>query len=727
MGNKVSRTVGSCLIPSCRAELGNPSVVLLGNYEPPPPPPPADEGLGHSFCYVRPPTTFSSDSISWEFSFESESGMLEADGAPASAAAIETSFKAISGASVSANTATPSSIMSTSLQEQQFNNSSNNILFDRASSFESTSSFSALPLQPVPRGLIPNSGPLSGPLPPPPVPLSGASISGPTNLGALSGSLERGFLSGPLERGFMSGPMERGALSGPLEAAPAELHPVHKQRRRSKVGVLGRFVQTLTGPLQKALSRSMAIMLEKTHHSLFVPMKLFANLQWAQGKAGEDRVHVVLSEEHGWLFVGIYDGFNGPDAPDFLMNNLYPAIYRELKGLLWDQDDDEFDFFPGISTEKKGTVFPGAGSDVEGDEIQRLGDNFLPHLHTTSLDHHHQEKLWLEQEAQNNERSLVDHGGVLEALERALKATEAAYLEMADRVLYDNPELMVMGSCVLVMLMKDEDVYIMNVGDSRAVVAQEVPKKGSLGCLNISVAHAQPNSIPAEEAEKTGAQDTSLFRLDLEKIIEETPRELECLQVKNVVRSLAPLAPASSLLNALQLSSDHSTSILEEVLRIKAEHPNDKNVIFNDRVKGRLKVTRAFGAGFLKQPAWNNALLKMFRCNFEGTDPYITCIPFLHHHRLSPQDQFLVLSSDGLYQYLSNEEVVCHVEWFMQNFPDGDPAQHLIEELLFRAAKKNGMDFHELLDIPQGDRRKYHDDVYVMVISLEGRIWKSSG
>lgn len=38
-----------------------------------------------------------------------------------------------------------------------------------------------------------------------------------------------------------------------------------------------------------------------------------------------------------------------------------------------------------------------------------------------------------------------------------------------------------------------------------------------------------------------------------------------------------------------------------------------------------------------------------------------------------------------------------------------------------------GMGFHELLDIPQGDRRKYHDDVTVMVISLEGRIWKSSG
>jgi hypothetical protein len=39
------------------------------------------------------------------------------------------------------------------------------------------------------------------------------------------------------------------------------------------------------------------------------------------------------------------------------------------------------------------------------------------------------------------------------------------YLKQDDaligRLLHENPELMVMGSCVLVMLMKDEDVYIM--------------------------------------------------------------------------------------------------------------------------------------------------------------------------------------------------------------------------------------------------------------------------
>lgn len=80
----------------------------------------------------------------------------------------------------------------------------------------------------------------------------------------------------------------------------------------------------------------------------------------------------------------------------------------------------------------------------------------------------------------------------------------------------------------------------------------------------------------------------------------------------------------------------------------------------------------------------------MFRVDYVGTAPYISWIPSLVHHRLSSSDRFLVLSSDGLYQYFSNEEVVAHVTWFMENVPEGDPAQYLIAELLFRAAKKNG-------------------------------------
>ena len=49
-----------------------------------------------------------------------------------------------------------------------------------------------------------------------------------------------------------------------------------------------------------------------------------------------------------------------------------------------------------------------------------------------------------------------------------LSMDEEAKYKMMD----ENPELALMGSCVLGMLMKGEDVYLMNVGDSRAVLAQ---------------------------------------------------------------------------------------------------------------------------------------------------------------------------------------------------------------------------------------------------------------
>jgi hypothetical protein len=37
-----------------------------------------------------------------------------------------------------------------------------------------------------------------------------------------------------------------------------------------------------------------------------------------------------------------------------------------------------------------------------------------------------------------------------------------------------------------------------------------------------------------------------------------------------------------------------------------------------------------------------------------------------------------------------------------------------------------GMESRQLLDIPRGERRHYHDDVSIIVISFEGRIWRSS-
>ncbi|KAJ8532942.1 hypothetical protein K7X08_015831 [Anisodus acutangulus] len=610
---------------------------------------PLDEGLGHSFCYIRP------DPKTNPFSDDSSSSSTTTT---ISSVASTTTFRTISGASISANTFTTP--LSTAIVDfSGCYNHNNNAHLDKASAFESSQFFSSIPLQPIPRGSCGGSI-HSGPIP--------ARVSNP------------GLNSGPIERGFMSGPIERSFASGPLE----NQYNDHIQRYKPKSKKWG-----LIKSLKKVLSSSFLGFKEvklaennnnevvnvNSRHSnvgnILSSQNSLAddddegsdsfrgqNVQWAQGKAGEDRVHVVISEEHGWVFVGIYDGFNGPDATDFLLSNLYSNVYKELKGLLWNDKSE---------TTKNAT-----------------GNNETVPLRNSGFKVEHFVK--------NNEEFDhgvfgVDHSDVLKALSEGLRKTEASYLEIADMMVKENPELALMGSCVLVMLLKGQDVYLLNVGDSRAVLAQNPESDHSMINKFRRINEQSVNSIDA------------LYRTESDR-------------KHNLVPS--------------QLTMDHSTSIKEEILRIRSEHPDDPLAIKNDRVKGSLKVTRAFGAGYLKQPKWNNALLEMFRIDYVGNSPYINCLPSLYHHTLGSRDKFLILSSDGLYQYFTNEEAVSEVETFMSIFPEGDPAQHLVEEVLFRAAKKAGINFHELLDIPQGDRRKYHDDVSIIILSFEGRIWKSS-
>ncbi|XP_026659492.2 probable protein phosphatase 2C 26 [Phoenix dactylifera] len=620
-----------------------------------------DEALGHSFCYVRSasPAHSRSSSVS-------------------SSAAAETAFKSISGASVSANSSAPLPVYDAPTAAVR----------SQAAGFRSSASFSAIPLQ--------------------------LSCGGGGGGGLASGPLDRGF--------FLSGPIERRALSGPLDAVPFSGPLVKKKsrgisRRLRKPSLFRRSFSEKNRPWVVPLRRC---------DPEDAPPPAGGNVQWAHGKAGEDRVHVVVSEEHRWVFVGIYDGFNGPEAPEFLVGNLYRSVFDELRGLFWEEVEEEAVSEEG--TDKKVTFQEDSKAGrrlweflAEGDgdgeldfsgsgrfafSLSKLRDGFgswrkegrrfrFPRWGYESEEKAKETQEVTERSSRRRRKAgpVADHELVLGALSRALEVTELAYFEMTDRAMDCNPELALMGSCLLAVLMRDDDVYVMNVGDSRAIVAQYRPR---------GTTERRRNQGNADE------QDTGVGGNEVGLEIETLDRE-------------------ATELVALQLSTDHATSNEEEVLRIKKEHPDDHQCIVNDRVKGRLKVTRAFGAGYLKKPKWNDGLLEMFRNEFIGIAPYITCTPSLCHHKLGSDDQFLVLSSDGLYQYLSNEEVVLHVENFMERFPDGDPAQSLIEELLFRAAKKAGMDFYELLDIPQGDRRKYHDDVTVMVVSLEGRIWKSSG
>ncbi|KAG5092055.1 hypothetical protein JHK82_050833 [Glycine max] len=561
--------------------------------------------LGNSICYVRPDTCrFSVDDIT----------LL--------------TFRSVSGATVSANTsATPSTSLDDSLQHS--------VVLDSSASFESSGSFTST--------LVPFQHQHA----------RGFSVGGSTERGLYWGLRDRVVNGeGSIEKGYSEVAMKKGKRSK---------RNLKKVLSRAFLSIGRRSVLKKNDNTNARVSCSTGLSLQGAEgdndnyldgDECDVLMGC-ENLHWAQGRAGEDRVHIVICEDHGWVFVGIYDGFNGPDATDFLLNNLFYAVNDELKEMLCAHNKFESMAMDSDSLELEENVLlsgKGNGGVDGGCSSSEYKENYPIENEELNLECASEGEEGMN--GINSQKVDLSHSDVLQALSEALRKTEDAFLKTVDEMIGHNPVLAMMGSCVLVMLMKGQDVYLMNVGDSRAVLATH-----------------------------TG--------------------------------------------EPLQLTMDHSTQVKEEVYRIRREHPDDPLAITKGRVKGRLSVTRAFGAGFLKQPKLNNAVLETFRVTYIGESPYITCFPSLHHHKLSTNDKFLILSSDGLYQYFTNEEAAAKVESFITMFPDRDPAQLLIEEALGRAAKKAGMEFHELLDIPQGERRNYHDDISIVIISIEGKIWRS--
>ncbi|KAK7264628.1 hypothetical protein RJT34_32237 [Clitoria ternatea] len=361
-------------------------------------------------------------------------------------------------------------------------------------------------------------------------------------------------------------------------------------------------------------------------------------VQVAGGAAGEDRVQAVCSEENGWLFCAIYDGFNGRDAADFLAGTLYDTIIYYFDKLIWELE-------------------PGSDDGGLGGSLQyKLDDSLI--YHTLSRckginDSNHGCFSTTKSEVSSYES--FSHG-VLDILQRAVNQAESDFLYMVEQEMEERPDLVSIGSCVLLVLLHGNDLYTLNLGDSRAVLAT---------CCS-----------------KGDGKDKG------------------------------------ERLRAIQLTDIHSVENEAERARLLADHPDDPKPIIAGKVKGKLKVTRAFGVGYLKKKNLNDALMGILRVRDLTSPPYISIQPSLNVHKISNSDQFVILGSDGLFDFFSNDEAVKLVESYILSNPFGDPAKFLIEQLVARAANSAGFSMEELMNIPAGRRRKYHDDVTVIVIML---------
>lgn len=243
-------------------------------------------------------------------------------------------------------------------------------------------------------------------------------------------------------------------------------------------------------------------------------------VQVAGGAAGEDRVQAVCSEENGWLFCAIYDGFNGRDAADFLAGTLYDTFMYYFNSLDWVQNQKfgvECSDGPGDSKIVNEEKYPFEVNSNKG----------------TSYDISKNRPYARIQKSPESYRQEV-----LDSLERALSQAESDFLYMVEQEMEDRPDLVSIGSCVLIVLLHGEDLYSLNLGDSRAVLATD-----------------------SDSADGNGREK----------------------------------------LKAVQLTESHTVDDEGERARILREHPDDPKTIVAGKVKGKLKVARAFGVGYLKK------------------------------------------------------------------------------------------------------------------------------
>ncbi|OMH85989.1 Protein phosphatase 2C-like protein [Zancudomyces culisetae] len=210
---------------------------------------------------------------------------------------------------------------------------------------------------------------------------------------------------------------------------------------------------------------------------------------------------------------------------------------------------------------------------------------------------------------------------------------------------------------------------------------------------------------------------------------------------------------------AVILSVDQTAGNLKELERMKKEHAGEEDtVIQRGRVLGGLMPTRAFGDSRYKWPL--DIQEKLFPMLYNRghryattprnylTPPYVTAQPVLVEHRLNKgSDKFVVLATDGLWDRMSNEDVVETVgEWWDAHYStnqagkepainletgekleralpkvDENPATHLIRTAL--STDDNGhvqkQLINKLLAIPPPYSRRFRDDISAYVVLLD--------
>lgn len=230
------------------------------------------------------------------------------------------------------------------------------------------------------------------------------------------------------------------------------------------------------------------------------------------------------------------------------------------------------------------------------------------------------------------------------------------------------------------------------------------------------------------------------------------------LHVANVGDSAAVLGVCNhGVVSARSLSKPHCVDNADEVKRLRKLHPISETatILRGGRLLGELYPLRAFGDVRYK---WSKELQKAVLSPLgDGlptgllSPPYLTALPEVLYHRLTPNDHFLVLASDGLWEWLDPDTVVRlifdHTLGAQTLTPyqprpgitlaqvrdeleqrllgeskkplDENSATHVLRHALGGCSGGAEMQYRRLTDmlqLPAGIARNYRDDITIIVV-----------
>ncbi|CAH1968188.1 unnamed protein product [Acanthoscelides obtectus] len=235
------------------------------------------------------------------------------------------------------------------------------------------------------------------------------------------------------------------------------------------------------------------------------------------------------------------------------------------------------------------------------------------------------------------------------------------------------------------------------------------------------------------------------------------------LHIANVGDSGAVLGTLSETNNwiAKKLTEDHNSYNQAEVDRIIKEHPqNESNsVIKMDRLLGQLAPLRSMGDFRFKwsKEIMNDVVVKHFGDHVVPphyhTPPYLSAKPDVIYHRLTPNDKFLILATDGLWDIMTplqavrlvgehmkgkvtlsplklpkknmklieiNEMLLQRKEGLEMKPRDSNAATHIIRHAL--GGTEFGIDhmkISQLLTLPDDVVRVFRDDITITIVYFD--------